>query len=91
MKIKFNVNSQKFMNHLYNEGKINSGSSIMKNDFIILRNDKGDVTAAFVVCNGNIISMDVVGDNIMVGGDHTSKQKFGISETVIELEEKDKK
>ena len=90
MKIKVNINSQKFMNHLYNEGQINFGSLITKNDFIILRNDKGDATVAFGMYNGSIISIDVVGDNIMVGG-NTSKQKFDIGTTVIELEEKDKK
>ena len=56
-----------------------------------LRNDKGDATVAFGMCNGSIISIDVVGDNIMVGDNATSKQKFDIGTTVIELEEKDKK
>lgn len=91
MKIKFNVNSQKFMNQLYNEGRINSESSITDIDFIILRNDKGDVTAAFEMCNGSIISMDIAGDNVMVGNSVTSKQKFNVGTTVIELEEKDKR
>ena len=90
MKIKFNVNSQEFMNRLYNEGKINSGCTV-QNNFIILRNDKGDVTASLGVCNGKIITMDIAGDNLMVKEQNTSKLEFDVAKTLIELEEKDKK